>query len=129
VSGTIVNLFVGNTEVVAKKIQAITGSELFEIETVKVYPEDYTETTNIAMVEKKGNSRPELTETVDNMDSYDVVYLGYPNWWGTFPWQYLHFWNRMIFQERPLFHFVLTKGAEWGTVNATLNNFVLMQRC
>lgn len=37
------------------------------------------------MDEKRQNARPELTEVVDNMDAYDVIYLGYPNWWGTFP--------------------------------------------
>ena len=85
VGGSIVNLPVGNTEIIAKKIQELTGNDLFEIDTIKPYPKDYTETTNVAMDEKRGNARPELTATVDNMDSYDVIYLGYPNWWGTFP--------------------------------------------
>ncbi|MDD4990910.1 MAG: flavodoxin [Paludibacter sp.] len=85
VAGKIENLAVGNTEVVAKKIQAITGGDLFEIETVKAYPVDYTETTQVAMDEKRSNARPELAATVDNMNAYDVIYLGYPNWWNTFP--------------------------------------------
>ncbi|WP_319402917.1 flavodoxin [uncultured Anaeromusa sp.] len=85
VRGNIVNLPIGNTEVVAKKIQAATGGTLFQIETVKAYPEDYTETTTIAQREKKENSRPELIFLGDAIDSYDVIYLGYPNWWGTMP--------------------------------------------
>jgi flavodoxin len=83
--GNIVNLPVGNTEVIAKKIQELTGSDLFKIKTVRSYPEDYTETTNVAQEEKSQNARPELTEKVDDLDSYDVIYLGYPNWWGTMP--------------------------------------------
>jgi flavodoxin len=50
--GSIVNLPIGNTEVIAKKIQALTGSDMFHIETTKSYPEDYTETTNVAKEEK-----------------------------------------------------------------------------
>jgi len=85
VGGKIVNLPIGNTEVVARKIQELTGSDLFKINTVKSYPDDYTETTNVAKEELRKNTRPELTETVDNMDSYDVIYIGYPNWWGSMP--------------------------------------------
>lgn len=58
---------------------------MFQIKTVDSYPEDYTETTNVAQEEKRKNARPELTAKVDEMDSYDVIYIGYPNWWGTMP--------------------------------------------
>ena len=51
VAGSIVNLPVGNTEVIAKKIQKLTESDVFQIRTVKSYPEDYTETTNVAREE------------------------------------------------------------------------------
>lgn len=80
VGGSIVNLPIGNTEVIANKIQELTGSDIFEIKTVKSYPKDYTETTNVAQKELRENSRPELTEIVDNMDFYDIIYIGYPNW-------------------------------------------------
>ncbi len=85
VGGGIVNLPVGNTEVIARKIQGLTGGDLFQIRTVKPYPEDYTETTRVAQDELSGNARPELMEMVADMDSYEVIYLGYPNWWGTMP--------------------------------------------
>ena len=58
---------------------------MFRIETVKPYPEDYTETTKLALEEKRQNARPELAAASDNMDVYDAVYLGYPNWYGTMP--------------------------------------------
>src|SRR4030043_956015 len=85
VGGSIVNLPIGNTEVIAKKIQQLTGCDMFQIKTVKSYPEDYTETTDVAREEQRANARPELTEMVDDMNSYDVIYIGYPNWWGTMP--------------------------------------------
>lgn len=74
--GSIVNLPIGNTEVIAKKIQGLTVSDLFQIQTVKAYPEDYTATTRVAQDELSGNARPELTETVADMASYEVIYLG-----------------------------------------------------
>jgi flavodoxin len=76
VGGSIVNLPIGNTEVVAKKIQTLTGSDLFRIQTGKTYPEDYTETTIPAQDELSADARPELAEMVDDMDAYDVIYLG-----------------------------------------------------
>lgn len=90
--GGIVDLPVGNTEVVAKKIQALTGGDLFKIDTVKAYPADYTETTEVAKTEKNSNARPQLTAKVGNIGDYDTIILGYPNWWGTMPmavWTFL----------------------------------------
>lgn len=69
----------------AKKIQKATESDLFEIKTIKTYPEDYTKTTEIAKEEVSQNVRPELVQTINDMEKYNVIYLGYPNWWGTMP--------------------------------------------
>lgn len=79
VGGRINYLSIGNTEVIAKKIKEITGSDLFKIETVEHYPDDYLEATEVAKDEKILNARPELTETIADMDTYDVIYIGYPN--------------------------------------------------
>jgi flavodoxin len=114
VGGSIVNLPVGNTEIVAKKIQAMIGGDLFEIDTVEAYPIDYTETTNVAMNEKRENARPELTETVDNMDSYDVIYLGYPNWWGTFPMAVFTFLESYDFSGKTIIPFCTHEGSGLG---------------
>lgn len=85
VNGNIVDLPVGNTEVAAGMIRDLTGGDLFKIETIKPYPAGYQETTDVAKVELRGNARPELTGQVAEMAGYDVVCLGYPNWWGTMP--------------------------------------------
>jgi flavodoxin len=114
VGGSIVNLPVGNTEVVATKIQAMIGGDLFEIDTVEAYPKDYTETTNVAMEEKRENARPKLTETVDNMDSYDVIYLGYPNWWGTFPMAVFTFLESYDFSGKTIIPFCTHEGSGLG---------------
>ena len=113
-NGSIVYLEVGNTEVVAKIIQEQTGGDLFEIDTIKTYPEDYTETTNVAMEEKRKNARPELIRVVDQMDLYDVIYLGYPNWWGTFPMAVFTFLESHNFSGKTIIPFCTHEGSGLG---------------
>lgn len=86
-SGILIAYFskTGNTEEVANRIQELTGGDLFRIETAQPYPEDYTETTQIAQEELENNARPELTGEVENMEDYDTLFIGYPIWWHTAP--------------------------------------------
>lgn len=90
VGGSIVDLPVGNSRVAAEAIAEKVGADLFEIETVDAYPTDYTECTEVAAAEKRTGVRPELAADVDT-DPYDVIYLCYPNWWGTCPMAVLAF--------------------------------------
>jgi len=113
-NGSIVKLLVGNTEVIAKKIQELTGSDMFGIDTVKLYPLDYTETTKVAAKEKTENARPKLTGVVDNMDSYNVIYLGYPNWWGTFPMAVFTFLESYDFSGKTIIPFCTHEGSGIG---------------
>ncbi len=82
--GQIVDLPVGNTEVAAATIQKLTGGDLFKIDTVASYPADYHECTEVAKDELRTAARPELVANAD-VTEYDVIILGYPNWWGTMP--------------------------------------------
>jgi flavodoxin/predicted small lipoprotein YifL len=85
------NLGKGNTKHVAELIQAQTGGDLFFIETVEKYPSNYNDAIGAAMQELRADARPALASHVENMDSYDVIFLGYPNWWGTIPRAILSF--------------------------------------
>ena len=114
-NGSIVNLPMGNTEVVARMIQKITGGDLFEIRTVNDYPHDYNEATRVAMSEKKSNARPELASHVINMDQYDTIFLGYPNWWGTFPMAVFTFLEEYNFTEKIIWPFCTHEGSGLGT--------------
>jgi flavodoxin len=76
VGGNIVNLPVGNTEVAAKMIQKLTGSDIFRIEAVKAYPVDYHETTEVAKQELREDARPVLSVHVETMIDYSVIFLG-----------------------------------------------------
>ena len=113
-NGKIKNLTIGNTEVLAKKIQSLTGGDLFEIKTVKPYPSDYNEATKVARVELRQNARPELSETVRNMDDYNVIYLGYPNWWNTFPMAVFTFLESYNFSGKTIIPFCTHEGSGMG---------------
>lgn len=92
VGGNIVELTVGNTEVVAKKIQEMTSGTLFEIEPIKAYSSDYQICTEESRAELDANSRPELAEQLKQIDEFDTLILCYPNWLGTMPmpvWTFL----------------------------------------
>lgn len=75
----------GNTRAVAEDIQKLTGGDMFEIQTSKPYPAEYHACTVLAKKEKEEGTRPALKTKVENMGQYDVVFVGYPNWWGTMP--------------------------------------------
>jgi flavodoxin len=75
----------GNTRIVAEYIHEAVGGDLFEIETAIAYPNDYQSTTDIALQQQRENTRPELASNVNNMNSYDIIFLGYPIWWGRMP--------------------------------------------
>lgn len=114
VNGKIVDLPIGNTEVVAKMIQKITGGDFFNIESVKPYPKDYTETTEVAKTELRANAKPELTNHVENMDEYDMIFLGYPNWWGTMPMLVFSFLEIYDFSGKTIAPFCTHEGSGFG---------------
>jgi flavodoxin len=114
VSGSVVNLPVGNTEVAATVIQKLTGGETFRIDTVKAYPADYTKTTELAQQELRQNARPELSGHVEDMSAYDLVFLGYPNWWGTMPMAVCTFLEEYDFSGKTIVPFCTNEGSGMG---------------
>lgn len=114
VGGQIVNLEVGNTKIAAEIIQEIIGGDLFQIDTVTPYPKDYSATTNVAKKELNENARPKLTSHVTNMDSYDTIFLGYPNWLGTVPMAVFTFLEEYDFSEKSIIQFCTHEGSGMG---------------
>jgi flavodoxin len=113
-SGRLVDLKVGNTEVVANMIQKITGGVLFHIESITAYPDDYKEATEVAKTELRAKARPKLTRQVENMGAYDVIFLGYPNWWGTMPMPVFTFLESYDFFEKTIVPFCTHEGSGMG---------------
>lgn len=80
VNGAVTVLEKGNTRRVADRIQVLTDGDMFEIKTKKPYPFGYEACCEQAKAELESGARPELTATVPDFETYDIVYLGYPMW-------------------------------------------------
>lgn len=75
----------GNTETVANIIHDNVGGDIVKLETTEAYPSDYDELVDYAQQEQQGDARPELSTVIENIEQYDTIFLGYPNWWGDMP--------------------------------------------
>ncbi|MBD5160412.1 MAG: flavodoxin [Oscillibacter sp.] len=75
----------GHVAQMAGWIQSETGGDLFSIVAAEPYSSDYDECLDRAADEKADSARPTLTGIVGNMADYNVIFLGYPDWWGTCP--------------------------------------------
>ena len=113
VRGDIVDLPVGNTEVVAEKLKKLTGGELFQIRTHD-YPADYTACTEQAKREFKDKARPPVLDKVANMAAFRAVLLGYPNWWGTMPMAVHTFLEQYDFSGKRIAPFCTHEGSGLG---------------
>lgn len=83
--GKIKSISKGNTEKAAEMIAELTGAKLFQVEPVVKYSDSYKECVAQAANEWKSGARPEIIAYPENMDAYDTIYLGYPNYCGTMP--------------------------------------------
>lgn len=113
----IVDLQEGNTELMAKKIQAHLGQgDLFRIEAAKDYPTDYKECCDVAKVELEKQARPALKGVVENLSDYDIIFIGYPIWWGTYPMPVATFIDEcgQAFNGKVVIPFSTNEGSDWG---------------
>lgn len=83
--GRIEKLDKGNTHVCAEFIQKAVGGDLFEIETTKTYSEDHFKMIYEAKEEMDNGEKAQPKRWLENLESYDVIFVGYPIWWGTYP--------------------------------------------
>ena len=114
ISGNIVNLPVGNTEVAAKMIQSKTGGEMFRIDPVKKYSDDYKSCGKEAYDELRANARPELSSYLEDISEYDMLILGYPNWCETMPMPVFTFLERYDFSDKIILPFCTNEGSGMG---------------
>jgi len=104
----------GNTREIANQIHQNVGGDMFQIETVNPYPTDYNTLVNQAKKEQEENFRPELATEVKNMDSYEVVFIGYPNWWGTMPMPVFTFLEKYDLSGKTIIPFCTHEGSALG---------------
>lgn len=120
VNGEIRTLEKGNTEAAAGMIQKFTRADLFKIEPQQAYSADYNECTAQAQADQRRNARPELAAYPESLEPYDVIYLGYPNYWGTMPMAVFTFLEHFDFTGKTIRPFCTHEGSGMGSSAADI---------
>ena len=113
--GELKNIEKGNTEVIAEYIQEFDGADLFKVEPAVEYPADYMQCIDVAKKEQQSDARPEIKETLDSIDDYDTIYIGFPNWWGTLPMPMFTQLEQLDFSGKVVKAFVTHEGSGFGS--------------
>lgn len=111
----------GNNEYIAQIIQRETGGDLFAIETVQDYPATHDPLLEFAYNEKADNARPELAAKIENPDSYDVIFLGYPNWNTDLPMPLYTFLEEYDFSGKTIIPFITHGGSGFSRTVQTIS--------
>lgn len=104
----------GNTKGIAEEIQVQTGADLFEIELVNAYSDDYNTVLDEAQRDQNEQARPEIKNHVENMEDYDTIILGYPNWWASIPMPIASFLEEYDFTGKTIVPFCSHGGGRFG---------------
>lgn len=110
----IIDLNKGFTNIAAEYVQQAVGGVLFHIEQVRTYSPDHFTMIEEAKAELKGKERPALKAFCDNLDDYDTVFLGFPNWWGTIPMPVATFLEHYDWTGKRIVPFVTSGGTGFG---------------
>lgn len=104
----------GNTKGIAEQLAEKTGADLFEIQLVSPYSTDYNTVLDQAQRDQNEQARPELSVHVENMDEYDTILLGYPNWWASIPMPIASFLEEYDFSGKTIIPFCSHGGGRFG---------------
>lgn len=112
----------GNTKNLAQTIQSQTNADIFEIEAVVPYGDDYDTVVDLAQEEQRADARPAITNQIENINEYDVIYVGYPNWWGDMPMILYTFFDNYDLSNKTIAPFCTSGGSGLSnTVNEIKN--------
>lgn len=112
----------GNTESVAAEIQNQTGADIFRLVPAESYTDDYDALLDIAQEEQRNGARPAISGSIENFDSYEVVYLGYPNWWGDMPMILYSFLDNYDLSGKRIVPFVTSGGSGFSNTINTIES-------
>lgn len=112
----------GNTQYVAYVIQQNTEADIFRIEPTTPYPMNHAELESVASQEKKDNSLPEISDKVQNINQYDTVFLGYPNWYADMPRIIYSFLEQYDLSEKTIVPFVTSGGSGFSNTIKTISD-------
>lgn len=105
----------GNTLQVAERIGSRTGGDLFRIEPAVPYTTDYNEVLEVARTEQQNGEMPAIAGTVEDWESYDRIFLGYPVWWYDAPQIIKSFASRYDFAGKTVIPFCTSGGSQLAT--------------
>lgn len=109
----------GNTENVANAIADQTGADVFEIVPKEAYTSDYNALLDIATEEKESGARPAIAGSIEDIGRYDIIYVGYPNWWSDMPMILYTFFDSYDFSGKTIAPFCTSGGSGLSnTVNS-----------
>lgn len=111
----------GNNQYIAQIIQQETGGDLFSIETVQEYPTTHEPLLEFAYEEKADNARPELVTQIEDPDSYDVIFLGFPNWNADLPMPLYTFLEEYDFSGKTIIPFTTHGGSGFSRTIQTIS--------
>jgi flavodoxin len=104
----------GNTRGIARQIQEMTGADIFEIELVTPYSSDYNTVLDQAQRDQNRQARPELANHVEDMEQYDTILVGYPNWWASIPMPVASFLEAYDFSGKTILPVCSHGGGRFG---------------
>ena len=99
---------------------ADAGGDLFSIRTSVVYPADGGELIDYAAQEQEENARPELTTHIENLNGYDTIFIGYPNWWADLPMAIYSFFDEYDFSGKTIIPFNVHNGSRFSRTIQTI---------
>lgn len=108
------NKIMGNTQYVATIIKEATASDIFEIRTIESYPGTHQALIDAAKAEIDSNARPKLATHISNFDDYDVVFVGFPNWWYDMPMPLYSFFDEYDFKGKTIVPFCTHGGSRFS---------------
>lgn len=112
----------GNTQYVAYVIQQNTNADIFRIEPTTPYPMDHAELEEVATKEKRDNAMPEISATVENIEQYDTIFLGHPNWYADMPRIIYSFLDQYDLSGKTIVPFVTSGGSGFSNTISTITD-------
>ena len=113
----------GAMQYMAEIISDTTGGDLFRIETVQDYPGTHEPLVDQAADEKADSARPELSTRIENLDAYDTIFIGYPNWWADMPMPLYTFLEEYDFSGKMIIPFNSHGGSRFSNTIETIASY------
>lgn len=110
----------GNTQYMAYVIQETVGADIFRIEPETPYPTDHEKLVDLAKEEQNDNARPKIKDTIASFDTYENIFVGYPNWWGDMPMILYSFFDEYDFSGKTIIPFNTHGGSGFSSTISTI---------